>query len=129
MKNQDLTKIIGFTDKVTDCDCCGKSDLKGTYCVSIDGNEFYYGSTCAANKTGISPKETKAIIKKNDLDEKISDLVKDASNQYLRNKVFKLAEKKGILKIDFLLKYGEIIDELIDAKCYQYGSYNLYIKK
>ena len=43
-------KIIGFTDKVNECDCCGKQNLKGTYCVTIDGNEFYYGSSCATNK-------------------------------------------------------------------------------
>lgn len=43
-------KIIGFTDKVNECDCCGRTELKGTYCISIDGNEFYYGSSCATKK-------------------------------------------------------------------------------
>lgn len=43
-------KIISFTDKVNECDCCGRQNLKGTYCVSIDGNEFYYGSSCATKK-------------------------------------------------------------------------------
>ena len=43
-------KIIGFTDKINDCDCCGRTGLKGTYCISIDGCEFYYGSTCATKK-------------------------------------------------------------------------------
>jgi hypothetical protein len=43
-------KIIGFTDKVNECDCCGRTELKGTYCINIEGNEFYYGSTCAAKR-------------------------------------------------------------------------------
>ena len=51
-------KIIGFTDKVNECDCCGKTELKGTYCISIDGNEFYYGSTCATKK-GVNKFELK----------------------------------------------------------------------
>lgn len=45
-------KIIAFTDSVNECDCCGKSGLKGTFCVEIDGNEFYYGSTCTFKKHG-----------------------------------------------------------------------------
>jgi len=51
-------KIIGFTDKVNECDCCGRTDLKGTYCISIDGSEFYYGSSCAA-KRGVNKVELK----------------------------------------------------------------------
>jgi len=43
-------KIIGFTDKVNECDCCGRTELKGTYCISIEGSEFYYGSSCATKK-------------------------------------------------------------------------------
>ena len=43
-------KIIGFTDKVNECDCCNRIGLKGTYCINIDGNEFYYGTTCATKK-------------------------------------------------------------------------------
>ena len=43
-------KIIGFTDKVNECDCCGRTNLKGTYCINIDGNELYYGSSCATKK-------------------------------------------------------------------------------
>jgi ribosome-binding protein aMBF1 (putative translation factor) len=53
-------KIIAFTDSVNECDCCGKSGLKGTFCVEIDGNEFYYGSTCAFKKHGFDKKETEA---------------------------------------------------------------------
>lgn len=50
-------KIIGFTDSVNECDCCGKSGLKGTFCVEINGKELYYGSTCAFKKHGFDQKE------------------------------------------------------------------------
>jgi ribosome-binding protein aMBF1 (putative translation factor) len=54
-------KIIGFTDSVTECECCGKSELKGTYCIEIDGVELYYGSTCAFKSHGISKEEQKEM--------------------------------------------------------------------
>ena len=56
-------KVIGFTDSVNECDCCGKSGLKGTFCVSIDGQEFYYGSTCAFKKHGFDKKEVENSVK------------------------------------------------------------------
>lgn len=54
-------KIIGFTDKINNCDCCGRNELKGTYCVTINGDEFYYGSTCAV-KNGFNKVELKKEI-------------------------------------------------------------------
>ncbi len=56
-------KIIAFTDSINECDCCGKKGLKGTFCVLIDGNEFYYGSTCAFKKHGFTKEETKKEYK------------------------------------------------------------------
>jgi recombinational DNA repair protein (RecF pathway) len=55
-------KILGFTDSVNECDCCGKTGIKGTFAVSIEGNEFHYGSTCAHKKHGFSKAQvTKAL--------------------------------------------------------------------
>ena len=120
-------KIIGFTDKVNECDCCGRTELKGTYCISIEGNELYYGVTCAANVTNYTTEVIKKEVKKIELEKNINQLVVEATNEYLKNKVVKTALKKGISKSEFLLKYGEVIDELNTAKCYQYGSFNSYI--
>jgi hypothetical protein len=53
-----MTKIIGYTDTVTECDCCGKTELKGTYCILLEDVELYYGSVCAF-KHGINPDEQK----------------------------------------------------------------------
>ena len=120
-------KIIGFTDKVNECDCCGKTELKGTYCISIDGNEFYYGSTCASNTIKVSSDDIKKEVKKIELEKSINEMVLNAKFEYQQNKVFKLAIKKGITKVEFLLKYGEIVDVMNTEKCYQYGSFNSYI--
>lgn len=56
-------KATLFTELVNTCDCCGKSNLKGTY-VIIDEylNEYYYGSTCVKRNLNISTSElTKQI--------------------------------------------------------------------
>lgn len=50
--------LLGVTDDVTDCDCCGKRDLKCTMALAehdADGNavgEVYYGRDCGARALG-----------------------------------------------------------------------------
>jgi len=56
-----MTKIFGWTDEVTACDCCGKSDLSGTFCVELDdGAQVHYGSVCVKRNTGIKNPKTAA---------------------------------------------------------------------
>lgn len=41
-------KIVGITDEVTHCDCCGRSGLKRTVKLATDsGAVVHYGTTCA----------------------------------------------------------------------------------
>lgn len=44
--------ILGTDDSINTCDCCGKSGLKHTVIVSVDGEVMHYGSTCATRHTG-----------------------------------------------------------------------------
>jgi hypothetical protein len=101
-------KIIGFTDKVTDCDCCGKTGLKGTYCVSIDGNEFYYGSTCATKNTGITSETIKKEVVKINNISNVDLLMSEAKSEYAKVKIYTQAVKKGYSKDDFFKKYGKL---------------------
>lgn len=42
-------KIVGITDTVTTCDCCGRKGLKKTVVLSNGDNaKLYYGTGCAA---------------------------------------------------------------------------------
>jgi hypothetical protein len=52
-----MKRFIAFTDSITECECCGKTGLKGTYCVEINGEELYYGSVCAFKNHGVSDEE------------------------------------------------------------------------
>lgn len=53
--------VLGISDEVTACDCCGRSDLKKTVALSFNGAAaVYYGTTCAALALGRKPVEIKA---------------------------------------------------------------------
>lgn len=57
-------KVLGFEEAVNVCDCCGKSDLKGTFGVELENGEIlYYGSVCVTRNTGKSRREITADIK------------------------------------------------------------------
>jgi len=58
-----LFKILGTDDSVNTCDCCGKSNLKSTVIVDVDGEILHYGSTCATRHTGLNDREIKTAIK------------------------------------------------------------------
>lgn len=101
-------KIIGFTDTVKDCDCCGKSDLKGTYAIEIEGNEFYYGSVCASKAINVDVKEIKAEVSKIKLSNDIESEMIIAKSEYAKTLVYKKAISKGISKDEFFLKFGKL---------------------
>jgi hypothetical protein len=42
-------KILGITDEVTTCGCCGRNGLKKTIALEIDEVLTHYGTQCAAN--------------------------------------------------------------------------------
>lgn len=47
-----LAKVIGISDEVTTCECCGRTNLKRTVVLEL-GEGFdpaYYGSDCATRK-------------------------------------------------------------------------------
>lgn len=61
-------QVLGTTDEVTTCDCCGREDLKGTivlkYMTEEDaGKVVYFGSTCGARAAGWTTKELHAKAK------------------------------------------------------------------
>jgi hypothetical protein len=55
-------EILGTDDAVNTCDCCGKSNLKFTVAVSVNGEIMHYGSVCATKHTGKTSKQIKVDI-------------------------------------------------------------------
>lgn len=67
ISSEKVYKVLGFTDSMTECGCCGKTDLKGTYVMEhIESGEInYFGCVCAAKHKGYTKKEftTEAKLK------------------------------------------------------------------
>lgn len=63
-------KVLGTVDDITDCDQCGRDDLKSTVALAeldADGNEtggiLYMGSDCAAKAAGWTQTRVRAEVK------------------------------------------------------------------
>lgn len=65
-------RVLGTTDDVTECECCGRADLKATVMLGIldaDGNVeevTYFGSSCGAKAAGWTAKFVRDEAKKAD---------------------------------------------------------------
>lgn len=62
-------RVGGTTDEITQCELCGRPELKGTVqMIELDaaGNDLedhYFGTSCAAKAAGWTQKEVKAAAK------------------------------------------------------------------
>lgn len=63
-------KVKGTTDEVTECDLCGRMELKGTVVLlpldvdgNPDGDAEYMGSSCAAKAAGWTQREVTRRVK------------------------------------------------------------------
>jgi hypothetical protein len=67
-----LYKVLGTTDEVTECEHCGRVDLKGTIRLGIldeDGNVedvTYFGAVCGARAAGWTTKDIRKAANKAD---------------------------------------------------------------
>jgi hypothetical protein len=64
-------RVIGTTDESTECDLCGKVELKATVMLmpldadgNDDGDVYYFGTSCAAKAAGWTVREVRAGIKR-----------------------------------------------------------------
>ena len=58
-----MINVLGSSDEVTTCERCGKSNLKLTVILDIDGDVVHYGADCAA-QTIFSKKSFKDVVTK-----------------------------------------------------------------
>jgi ribosome-binding protein aMBF1 (putative translation factor) len=118
-----MRTIIGYTDSITECECCGKTDLKGTYCLDIDGVELYYGSTCAFKSHGVTVEEQKKAKTKFTKEVKLSEMLATSNNtDYAKSKIIAFVQKKGLDLVSFVKKHGEMVEDAKFYIAYQYGS-------
>lgn len=57
-------RIVGITDECTECEVCGRVELKSTVLIELeDGSQIYAGSSCAARKVGVKAAEMRSAAK------------------------------------------------------------------
>lgn len=90
-------RVKGTTDDVTDCELCGKAELKGTVMLvplDADGNDdgevCYFGTSCAAKAAGWTVRDVKAGIKRAADEKREAEAAKrravhEAEGEFLRN--------------------------------------------
>ncbi len=108
--------ILGYTDEITTCDCCGKIDLKGTYAIDFNGDISYYGSVCAFKVQGVTFEEQKEVkktfVNRIKSEEKLAKMEAEyKGNEYALVKMFRFVEEKKLDIMAFIKKYGKKIDE------------------
>jgi len=119
-------RILGFTDEITVCDCCGKADLKGTYAVDFEGTIAYYGSVCAFKVQGVSYEEQrevkKTFIKRIKAIDKFNKMEDEYNGtQYSLVKMLRFVEEKKLDIMAFINKYGKKCDETDFYTAYEIG--------
>lgn len=78
-------KVLGYTEEITACDCCGKTNLKGTYAIETPEGEIkYYGSTCAFKAYNLTTKQLKEGVKAAE-----AEAVKKARAEYQETEAYK----------------------------------------
>lgn len=98
-----MHKILGTDDSVNACECCGKSNLKFTVVVELNGEIMHYGSVCATRHTGKTPgainREIKAVEAAK-LDAAMREFKRSA--EYVAQQVaFNVARSAGLIGTSF----------------------------
>ena len=105
-----MNKILGITNDVTQCECCGRNDLKSTVIIATEDSIIigYFGSTCATNYvagTGaeIEKRAKRATRERNamkaEIDQQVASIMateRDLINLELRQRLNGGWEKLGL---------------------------------
>lgn len=119
-------KILGYTDEITTCDCCGKVDLKGTYAIDFEGDIAYYGSVCAFKVHSVSYEEQKEVkktfVKRMKAEDKFKEMeAAHNGTDYSLVKMLRFVEAKKLDLMAFINKYGKKFDENDYYTAYEIG--------
>lgn len=115
-------KVMGYNDDFTQCECCGKSDLKGTvHILDLEnGIVLHFGTTCAAKADKYDSLEAaeKARVKIRSLNYVIKQLNESASSV-----AFKLCkELRGTAQhaIQYDIEFNKYYNDNIERVTFQW---------
>lgn len=126
--------ILGYTDEITTCDCCGKVDLRGTYAIDFNGDISYYGSLCAFKVQGVTFEEQKEVkktfVKRMKAEKKLKEMEAEHNGtEFSLVKMFRFVEAKKLDVMAFINKYGKKFDENDHYTAYSIGNVVKIINK
>ncbi len=89
------TRFLGTTDERSECDCCGRRNLKLTVALLFEGEvePVFFGTSCAAKALRMPAKEVKAAAK-------AADDAKAASERAEREAVYKAEMARWVAWLD-----------------------------
>lgn len=108
-----MAKALGTDDSVNTCDCCGKTNLKFTVAIELDGGEIvHYGQVCARRNTG---KDQRTISR--EIREARQAAVNAAQREYMATPEYKAEVERFAIRPRNLLgmEAVEFIREARDA--------------
>lgn len=123
--------VLGTTDTITTCECCGREELKKTVALRDDSGEItYFGVTCAAKAAKWTTKAMNAAVK-------AADNAKAAEQQARQNAAREeadrayydwLAQKAGVTAEQVRADYREIAIALFGSCLKALGAYRAAAK-
>lgn len=93
-------KVLGYTEEITTCACCGRADLKGTYVIenAETGAIGHYGSVCAFKAFNLTVGKLKASVKLAEVENaRIATAEYRQSNEYITYQAH-LRDRELVLK-------------------------------
>lgn len=122
-----MSTVLYFEEAVNSCDCCGKSELNGTYATLTDDGLKHYGSVCVLTNTGKDRKTVNKEVKSH-----YDGLVLKACQEIRRSgavndydvavgKVNSMGLKFGKARIDFLAEAYKKKNDEIENISKKYG--------
>ena len=119
-------KILGLTDAVNTCDCCGRKNLKRTVAIEAEsGDLMHFGTTCASNKhlhLSLGEIKKQAQINKDIYCLEIASKAKLLPEYAIKKAIYTEARSKGLkckLHSDFVRPstqaFSKSIEDLING--------------
>ncbi|WP_030248314.1 hypothetical protein [Streptomyces sp. NRRL S-455] len=108
-------RVIGTTDESTECDLCGKVELKATVMLvpldadgNDDGDVCYFGTSCAAKAAGWTVREVRAGIRRAAAEELAAERSRRIAEREAETKAYNawVAETYGTCVKDAIQKHG-----------------------
>jgi hypothetical protein len=80
-------RIVGISDEVITCECCGRDNLKKTIVVmDLEGNERYFGSNCASKYLKVKSKEVNERVRELEVAKKQKEKeLKEEINKFINS--------------------------------------------